>query len=160
MDTSSISTLSSLSSEMVDDVDMQNEPDSVSSEVSSTPRASSTNRSHRSGRPDSLSSQFIGYKFKDGGVEYTIQEKSAVHKGSKPLYIWRFDAQLKTTRQRHSSWLCNLCWDRGSTKVYSASNTTRPGRHLLDKHQINSSSELKETSDQLQISKSIAKSVL
>ena len=157
MDISTDSALSS-PSEIDDDVEMQNELGCASSEAPTSKSASPSIRSRPTGRPNSLSSSFIGYKFRSDGVEYTVVEKSAVQKGSRPSYIWRFSSELKTTRQRHPSWLCNICWDKGISQVYSASNTTRPGRHLAQKHRIQSNGELEEISETT--TSSMAKSVL
>ena len=55
----------------------------------------------------------------------------------------------------------NICWDKDNTVIMSDGNTTRPDRHLLDKHQIRSNGRMKvdENSETVQ-TVSIIKSVL
>lgn len=81
----------------LDDVELDDKPQAAPSE-SSTPASISLSsvatsapalnpHSHRHGQPHSLSPQFFRYRFRHNSIEYTIQKKSAVKKGTQPFPI-------------------------------------------------------------------------
>jgi hypothetical protein len=88
MDNSTISTLSSPPPDFADDMEIENELDSVVSEGSTPARTSSSSLLGRNlGRPHSSIPQFIGYSFKSSGTTYTICVKSATKKEGRTFYI-------------------------------------------------------------------------
>ena len=145
MDNSTISTLSPPPPSDIldiDDIDVESEaPSSAPSAAAAAaalPASFSLSSSRRRSRPLTTAPGFIGYSFKLDGHQYTIGEKSAVRKGGRSSHIWKYGSELSTPKLRYLSWLCNQCWDKGRIVVMSASNTTRPARHLLSKHRIQS----------------------
>jgi hypothetical protein len=145
MDNSTISTLSPPPPSDVldiDDIDMDDRSASSTSApaaaAAALPTSFSVSSSRRRPRPLTTAPGFIGYSFKLEGHQYTIREKSAVRKGGRSSHVWRYGSELSAPKLRYLSWLCNQCWDKGSVVVMSASNTTRPARHLLSKHRIQS----------------------
>ena len=145
MDNSTISTLSPPPPSDIldiDDIDVESEaPSSAPSAAAAAaalPASFSLSSSRRRSRPLTTAPGFIGYSFKLDGHQYTIGEKSAVRKGGRSSHIWKYGSELSTPKLRYLSWLYNQCWDKGRIVVMSASNTTRPARHLLSKHRIQS----------------------
>lgn len=144
MDNSTISTMSSPPADQYDE-DMELE-DTAASESSSTPIPTPLSLSFsRRQRPQVAAAHFVGHSFRSGGITYTIRDKSAVKRGGRSSHIWLHGSEVFAAKNRNLSWLCNICWDKGDTVIKSASNTTRPAKHLLEKHHILSDGSIAET---------------
>ena len=163
MDNSTISALSSPPTDILD-VDSISIDEMESPEPSTSASTSLSLHRGRYSRPSTVSPQFIGYSFRNDGIPYTIRERTAIRKGGRPSHIWRHGTELFSSKQCSVSWMCNICWDKGSAVVMSRSNTTRPSRHLLEKHRIQSDGQIEagENSEIAQAAQAapITKSVL
>jgi hypothetical protein len=111
-------------------------------------------------KPSSDSPNFLGHSFRYEGQRYTIRERSAVKRGGKASHIWQHASELVSAKHRSTSWLCTICWNKGSVVLFSLSNTSRPRAHLLEKHQIFSSDQQAVENNEAAQTASIAISVL
>ena len=160
MDNSTVSALSSPPTDILD-VDSISIDETRPSEASTPASTSLSLHCGRHSRPSTVSPQFIGYLFQNNGIRYTIHERTAIKRGGRSSHIWRHGTELFLLKQRYINWMCNICWDKGSAVIMSGSNTTRPSRHLLEKHQIRSDGQIEigENSETVQ-AVSAPKSVL
>ena len=94
---------------------LDNDPITVSE--ASTPSALSLRPSAGSilglkrARPLSLSQDLIGHSFNDGGVRYTVRERSAVKRGAgKQSWIWEYGYRNRLTEDIIKATECLKRW--------------------------------------------------